>query len=150
MGVRDGAFLDSRWDHYCELMMLYLLAIGSPTHPVPPALWDNFTRPTFNSAGFEFISSRDTLFIHQFSHAWFDFRNKRDRYADYFANSILATRAHKAFCLALKIGYTDDYWGISASDTPRGYSAWGGPPALGPHRWLHRPLRHGRLSSVPS
>ena len=131
MGVRYGKFLESRWDHYCELMMLYLLAIGSPTHPVPATLWDNFTRPTFNYYGFEFLSSRDTLQIHQFSHAWFDFRYKRDKYADYFANSILATRAHKAFCLALKIGYTEDYWGVSVSDTSNGYSSWGGPPALG-------------------
>ena len=131
MGVLHGKFLESRWDHYCELMMIYLLAIGSPTHPVPASLWDNFTRPKFNYFGFEFISSKDTLFIHQFSHAWFDFRNKRDRYADYFANSILATRVHKAFCLALKMGYTEDYWGISVSDTPAGYSTWGGPPALG-------------------
>lgn len=131
MGLRHGKFLESRWDHYCELMMIYLLAIGSPTHPVPASTWDNFTRPKFNYFGFEFISSRDTLFVHQFSHAWYDFRYKRDRYADYFANSILATRAHKAFCLALKMGYTDDYWGMSASDTPDGYSSWGGPPALG-------------------
>lgn len=132
MGVRDGAFLKDRWNHYCELMMIYLLAIGSPTHPVPPALWDNFTRPHVNYAGFDFISGRDPLFVHQYSHAWFDFRNKRDRYADYFANSILATRAHKAFCLSLKLGYTDDYWGITASDYPHGYTAWGGPPLLGP------------------
>ena len=131
MGVRHGKFLESRWDHYCELMMLYLLAIGSPTHPVPASLWDNFTRPEFDYFGFKFISSRDTLQIHQFSQAWFDFRNRRDRYADYFANSILATRAHKAFCLALKMGYTDSYWGISVSDSPRGYVNWGGPPALG-------------------
>jgi len=131
MGMKHGKFLESRWDHYCELMMIYLLAIGSPTHPVPASLWDNFTRPKFDYLGFEFISSRDTLFIHQYSHAWYDFRYKRDKYADYFANSILATRAHKAFCLALKMGYTEDYWGLTASDTPAGYSSWGGPPALG-------------------
>jgi hypothetical protein len=131
MGVRHGHFLKSRWDHYCELMMIYLLAIGSPTHPVAASTWDNFTRPKFDFFGFEYISSRDTLFIHQYSHAWYDFRNKRDRYADYFANSILATRACKAFCLSLKMGYTDDYWGMTASDTPNGYASWGGPPALG-------------------
>jgi hypothetical protein len=133
MGVRDGAFLHSRWEHYCELMMIYLLAIGSPTHPVAPAAWDAFTRPHFEFFGFDYISSRDPLFIHQFSHAWFDFRRQRDKYADYFANSIIATRAHKAFCLSLKsLGYTEDYWGVSASDFPGGYTAWGGPPMLGP------------------
>jgi hypothetical protein len=131
MGVLDGTFIKSRWDHYCELMMLYLLAIGSPTHPVAPGCWDKFTRPRMVFAGFHYISAPDPLFVHQYSHAWFDFRNKRDAYADYFANSILATRAHKAFCLSLKIGYTDDYWGVTASDSARGYVAWGGPPALG-------------------
>jgi hypothetical protein len=131
MGVLGGAFIKSRWDHYSELMMLYLLAIGSPTHPVPPGSWDKFTRPRIVFQGFDYMGAPDPLFVHQYSHAWFDFRNKRDFYADYFANSIIATRAHKAFCLSLKIGFTDDYWGVTASDTPRGYSAWGGPPALG-------------------
>jgi hypothetical protein len=65
--------------------------------------------------------------VHQYSHAWFDFRNKRDHYADYFANSVTATRAHHAFCLDLGKPYSDDYWGISASDSQHGYTAWGGP-----------------------
>jgi hypothetical protein len=56
---------------------------------------------------------------------------KRDRYADYFANSILATRAHQAFCLSLGKPYSLDYWGISASDSQHGYTAWGGPPGFG-------------------
>jgi hypothetical protein len=120
-------FLSSRWSHYCELMMIYLLALGSPTHPVPPRTWNAFTRPRMIFAGFDYISANDPLFVHQYSHAWFDFRHKRDQYADYFANSILATRAHKAFCLGLGQPYSNDYWGISASDTQHGYSAWGGP-----------------------
>ena len=131
MGLHDGNFLPGRWNHYSELMMIYLLAIGSPTHPVSPTLWDNFTRPRMTFKTFEYISAVDPLFIHQYSHAWYDFRSKRDRYADYFANSITATRAHKAFCLDLKIGYNEDYWGITASDSEHGYLPWGGPPALG-------------------
>ena len=50
---------------------------------------------------------------------------------DYFANSILATRAHRAFCLDLAKefpGYTAEIWGVTASDGPKGYEAWGGPP----------------------
>jgi hypothetical protein len=127
MGLRNGEFLKSRWDHYCELMMLYLLALGSPTHPIDPACWDAWSRPIMHYAGFDYISAADPLFVHQYSHAWFDFRNKRDRYADYFANSILATRAHEAFCLNLGKPYSLDYWGISASDSQHGYTAWGGP-----------------------
>jgi hypothetical protein len=132
MGWRpEGGFLKARWNHYCELMMLYLLAIGSPTHPVDPACWDAFTRPTMSYAGFDYISAADPLFVHQYSHAWFDFRRKRDKYADYFANSILATRAHEAFCLNLGKPYSPDYWGISASESQHGYTAWGGPGLRG-------------------
>jgi hypothetical protein len=123
----EGGFLKARWNHYCELMMIYLLAIGSPTHPVDPACWDAFTRPTMSYAGFDYISAADPLFVHQYSHAWFDFRRKRDKYADYFANSILATRAHEAFCINLGKPYSPEYWGISASDSQHGYTAWGGP-----------------------
>lgn len=131
MGLRNGDFLKSRWNHYCELMMLYLLAIGSPTHPIDPACWDAWSRPVMHYAGFDYIGAADPLFVHQYSHAWFDFRNQRDHYADYFANSILATRAHEAFCLNLGKPYSADYWGISASDSQHGYTAWGGPGSRG-------------------
>jgi hypothetical protein len=128
----ETGFISTRWDHYSELMMLYLLAIGSPTHPIPAESWSAFTRPPMTFGPYSYISGRDPLFIHQYSHAWFDFARQRDAYADYFANSITATRAHKAFCLGLKRGYTDDYWGVSASDWEHGYTAWGGPPLMGP------------------
>jgi hypothetical protein len=133
MGWRPSSgFIATRWDHYCELMMLYLLAIGSPTHPISPESWSAFTRPPMKYENFSYISGSDPLFVHQFSHAWFDFARKRDAYADYFTNSIVATRAHKAFCLSLKRGYNDDYWGVTASDWAHGYTAWGGPPLMGP------------------
>ena len=133
MGWRpETGFISTRWDHYSELMMLYLLAIGSPTHPVSPDTWSAFTRPPMTFGPYTYISGRDPLFIHQYSHAWFDFARQRDAFADYFANSITATLAHKSFCLGLKRGYTDDYWGVSASDWEHGYTAWGGPPLMGP------------------
>ena len=131
MAFRNGAFEKNRWSHYCELMMMYLLALGSPTHPIPATSWDAFTRPVMHYDGFTYISAHDPLFVHQYSHAWFDFRHKRDKYANYFKNSITATKAHKAFCLSLGQPYSDDYWGISASDSEHGYTAWGGPPPLG-------------------
>jgi hypothetical protein len=131
MGLRKGKFLEARWNHYCELMMIPLLAMASPTHPVSADVWTAFSRPRIKYAGFDYISASDPLFVHQYSHAWFDFRFKRDQFADYFANSILATRAHEAFCLALGKPYLEDYWGISASDSEHGYTAWGGPNAAG-------------------
>jgi len=130
----ETGFLKSRWERYSELMMIYLLAIGSPTHPVSPETWHAWTRPKISYMGFDYISGNDPLFTHQYSHAWFDFRHKRDDYADYFENSVTATKAHKLFCLSLRGGlpdYSEDLWGITASDSARGYTAWGGPPARG-------------------
>jgi len=127
----ESGFLNARWERYCELMMIYLLAIGSPTHPVASSSWNAWERQTITYDGLTYISGNDPLFTHQFSQAFFDFRNKRDRYADYFTNSITATRAHQAFCLSLGKPYSPDYWGISASDYINGYTAWGGPNAEG-------------------
>jgi hypothetical protein len=128
----ETGFLQNRWDHYCELMMIDLLAMGSPTHPVAPDIWNDFTRSVLRFGGYEFISGDDPLFTHQYSQAWFDFRDKRDAYTNYFRNSVVATRAHKAFCLAHPQWFGEDYWGVTASDYAGGYIAWGGPPAMGP------------------
>jgi len=131
----EDGFTRARWDTYNELMMLYLLAIGSPTKPVAPTTWAEWARPKVEFKGIKYISGAAPLFIHQYSHAWFDFRNKRDAYANYFENSVKATRAHKLFCLSLAgqfPDYTENLWGITASDSVHGYVAWGGPPAEGP------------------
>jgi len=131
----DSGFINARWSHYCELMMIYLLGIGSPTHPLPPESWHAWTRETYTYEGITYISSGDPLFTHQFSHAWYDFRNKHDDYADYFQNSVRATLAHKKFCLSLRDrfpDYSDSLWGFTASDAIDGYVAWGGPPPHGP------------------
>ncbi len=131
----ESGFQNAHWDHYCELMMMYLLGIGSPTYPLPVAAWSAWSRPQYTYNGITYISSGDPLFTHQYSHAWFDFRNKHDAFADYFQNSVLATQAHKAFCLSLASqypNYSDTLWGITASDSIGGYVAWGGPPATGP------------------
>jgi hypothetical protein len=130
----EGGFLKDRWEHYCELMMIYLLAMASPTHPVGAETWSAWTRPTIRFQGVEYISGNDPLFTHQYSQAWFDFRYKRDAYADYFTNSVKATEAHKLFCLSLREefpDYSDHLWGISASDSIVGYQGWGGPPPIG-------------------
>lgn len=131
----ETGFLKARWEHFCELMMIYLLGIGSPTHPLPPDTWDAWSRPKITYQGIEYISGNDPLFTHQYSHAWYDFRKKHDAYANYFENSAKATKAHKLFCLSLRDrfpDYSEDFWGISASDYEEGYTAWGGPPAIGP------------------
>jgi hypothetical protein len=116
-------------------MMLYLLAIGSTTFPVPASSWNAFSRPLVTFQNYTYISGNDPLFTHQYSHAWFDFRNKQDAYANYFNNSITATEAHKAFCLSIAgqfPDYSNNLWGITASDSVNGYAVWGGPPSMGP------------------
>jgi hypothetical protein len=130
----ESGFLDARWEQYCELMMIYLLAIGSPTHPIPAEAWTAWTRPTIEFQGVKYISGNDPLFTHQYSQAWFDFRGKHDAYANYFENSTKATQAHKMFCLSLRTefpDYSERLWGITASDSASGYQAWGGPPRIG-------------------
>lgn len=131
----EHGFSHLRWDSYCESMMLYLLAMGSPTFPIPAECWHAIRRPKMVYRGHQYISSPAPLFVHQFSHAWFDFRGRHDDYANYFDNSILASRAHREFCeeLGHKFPcYSLDIWGITASDSSLGYVAWGGPPLLGP------------------
>jgi hypothetical protein len=131
----EFGFSPLRWDAYCESMMLYLLAIGSPTHPIPPSCWHSIKRPEIVYGNYRFISTPAPLFVHQFSHAWFDFRNKRDQYTNYFENSVLASQAHRQFCTELSRDfpcYSEDVWGITASDSSLGYVAWGGPPMQGP------------------
>jgi hypothetical protein len=131
----ETGFLPYRWDNYSEMMMMYLLGLGSATHPLPPNAWDAWKRSQFEYDGIRYIGSFAPLFVHQYSQAWFDFRAKRDQYADYFQNSIVATDVHRRFCLDLSKqfpDYSDDLWGITASDSAKGYTAWGGPPAMGP------------------
>ena len=127
-------FIGARWDTYCELMMMYLLAIAAPIYRIDPSAWDAFERPTLDFEGYNYISGEDPLFVHQYSHAWFDFRNQQDKYANYFQNSATATYVHKLFCQSIRWrypDYDDNAWGITASDSRLGYQAWGGPPEIG-------------------
>jgi hypothetical protein len=129
----ETGFIKYRWNAYSEHMILYLLAIASPTHAITPRSWLAWQRERITYAGYTYITG-GPLFIHHYSHAWVDFRDRREShypFTDYFENSVAATRAHRAFCLALAgefPGYTENIWGITASDSARGYVAWGGPP----------------------
>lgn len=107
------------WGGYNEAMLLYLLAIGSPTHPIPPSSWGAW------AATYEWgtyygmrILTCTALFTHQYSHSWVDFRNVEDDYADYFRNSIYATLANRNY--SKEMWYPDpvDLWGITVSDGP--------------------------------
>lgn len=130
----ETGFIKSRWANYSENTGLYLLAIGSPTKPIPAESWYAWKREWINYSGYKYLSHAAPLFIHQYSHAWVDFhgrREAREPHVNYFENSVIATRVHRQFCLDLAKefpGYTENVWGITASDSAKGYVAWGGPP----------------------
>lgn len=131
----ESGFIRHRWKDYSESSILYLLAIGSPTHAISWKSWYAWKREWVEYKGYRYLAAVGPLFIHQYSQAWFDFRNKRERYkgfsVNYFDNSVNATRAHRQFCIDLSKefpGYSENIWGISASDSEDGYLAWGGPP----------------------
>jgi hypothetical protein len=131
----ETGFLKSRWDTYSEDTILYLLAIGSPTHSISPNSWYAFWRDRYRYEDYRYFTTIGVpLFMHQYSHAWIDYRNLRevrgDR-IDYFENSVQATLAHRQFCLSLVHDFPafgPNVWGITASDSAKGYLAWGGPP----------------------
>jgi hypothetical protein len=131
----ETGFLKPRWDTYSEDAILYTLAIASPTHPIPPASWYALWRDRYRYEGHSYFTTIGVpLFMHQYSHAWIDFRNRRENRGDridYFQNSVAATLAHRAFCINLAHefpAYGPNVWGITASDSAKGYLAWGGPP----------------------
>jgi len=127
----EEGFSRWRWDQYSEAMVMFLLALGSETHPLPPESWNAWRRiPVEYFSGFTYATI-PPLFIHQFSHAFIDFSAKRDAHADYWLNSKLATLAQRDFCASLSKEFSawgPDMWGLTASDHISGYHAWGGPP----------------------
>lgn len=131
----ETGFLKPRWDTYSEDTILYLLAIASPTHPIPSRSWYALWRDRYRYAGHSYFTTIGVpLFMHQYAHAWIDYRDRRELRGDridYFQNSISATLAHRQFCLDLAYefpAFGPNVWGITASDSSKGYLAWGGPP----------------------
>ena len=79
----EHGFLPYRWDSYAENLAMYLLAIGAEPHAIPASCWDVWKRPMVDFDGIFFIDSATPIFVHQYSHAWFDFpRPPGFRYAN--------------------------------------------------------------------
>jgi hypothetical protein len=112
---------------YNEAMLLYILAIGSPTHPIDPSAWQAYTS-TYRWAKFQGqeMVNFGPLFGHQYSHVWIDFRGIHDAYMrekgiDYFENSRRATYAQRAYAIENPgqwRGYGENMWGLTACDGP--------------------------------
>ena len=128
----EHGFHDLDWRGYDESMMVYILALGSPTHPIDPAAWPAFTSTyTWGSLyGYEHVAFAP-LFGHQFTHAWIDFRGIRDAYMagrgiDYAENTRRATLGQRAYAIANPAGfagYGADVWGLTACDGPGDFTA---------------------------
>ncbi|HEV8439598.1 MAG TPA: glucoamylase family protein [Methylomirabilota bacterium] len=122
-------FLEYDWRGYNEAMLVYLLALGSPTFPVAADAWTEWTS-TYDKSwrslfGQEFLNF-PPLFGHQYTHVWMDFRKIQDAYMrrrgiDYFENSRRAIYAQQAYAVANPLrckDYGANIWGLSASDGP--------------------------------
>ena len=132
----ESGFIASYWHGYNEAMVLIIMAIGSPTHPIPASCWKAWTSK-YNWAtwhGYAHVNF-GPLFGHQYSHIYIDFKGIKDEYMrlkgiDYFENSRRATYAQQAYCIANPgqfTGYGRYIWGLTACDGP-GYarSTWKG------------------------
>ncbi|MDZ4813235.1 MAG: glucoamylase family protein [Pseudomonadota bacterium] len=147
----ENGLIEHDWAGYSEGMLVYILALASPTHPVAPEAWTAWTQ-TYERSWAEFYGQEHLgfgpLFGHQFSHVWIDFRDIQDAYMrekhmDYFENSRRATLAQRAYAVSNPgkfKAYGRYQWGLTASDGPgdfpnlpshngrrsfRGYSARG-------------------------
>ena len=120
-------FLHYGWYGYSEATIVYILGLGSPDHPLPRESYRGWTS-TYqweNLYGHDFLYA-GPLFIHQFAHAWIDFRGIRDEFmrekrSDYFENSRRAIRIQREYAIRNPRGYAgygEDCWGLTAGDGP--------------------------------
>jgi hypothetical protein len=125
----EAGHIKADWRGYNEAMLLYVLALASPTHPVDPSAWTDWTSTYGEDWGTLYQQEHLTfapLFGHHYSHAWIDFRGIRDEYMgsrnlDYFENSRRATYAQRAYAIANPLrwkGYGENIWGLTACDGP--------------------------------
>ena len=124
----ESGFLPYRWDTgYSEAAILYVLALGSPTFPVDPRGYVEWT------STFEWMTLYDIqhvyagpLFIHQMSQLWLDFRGIHDAFnrrvgIDYFENSRRASQVQRQYAIENPLGFSHYHqygWGFTASDGP--------------------------------
>ncbi|MGC8864427.1 MAG: glucoamylase family protein [Bacteroidales bacterium] len=124
----EKGFIPAWWIGYNEAMVLNIMAMASPTHPIPSQAWQSWVQPYLwaDFMGYPHVNF-GPLFGHQYSHMFIDFRGIQDEYMrsrgiDYFENSRRATLANRAYCLSVKDRfphYNDSVWGLTACDGPR-------------------------------
>lgn len=123
----ERGFLPWHWEGYDEALILYILALGSPTFPIPESSYAKWltTYEWKTIYGIDLVYA-GPLFIHQLSHVWIDFRGIRDDFmrrhdADYFENSRRAAYVQQRYAIENPLGfaqYGEFCWGVTASDGP--------------------------------
>jgi hypothetical protein len=132
MGWKPDVHFYANWRDFNEGPLLYLLAMGSASHPLKADAWRAWKRePVITYSGLTYMQC-PPLFTHQYPQVWFDLRGVRDDYADYYENSQLATIAQRQWTIdelsKRASTYGPNMWGLTASDVEDGYDALGGPP----------------------
>lgn len=120
-------FIKHRWKGYDEALLLYILGLASPTHPLPQDSYDAWlsTYRWERHYGYDYLYA-GPLFTHQLSHVWIDFRGIQDAFmrskgVDYFENSRRATYVQQRYAVENPrkfAGYGEHCWGITASEGP--------------------------------
>lgn len=140
MGVSD---LDnpeqlSPWDYYAEQLMIYILGVGNPNseHRLTSLYYKNIAKNTGSYGGISHIYSWfGSLFTYQFSHAFFNFKKySDDKGRNWYENSVNASKTAYQYCVDNKASYktfSEQSWGLTACDTPLGYSGLLGTPPRG-------------------
>jgi hypothetical protein len=123
----ESGFQRYHWEGFNEALILYVLGLGSPTHPLPPKSYDAWsaTYRWKKLYDHEFLYG-GPLFMHQLSHIWIDFRGIQDAFMrrqaiDYFENSRRATYVNQQYAIRNPRGfraYGEHAWGITASNGP--------------------------------
>lgn len=137
MGYSPENGFFGHWDMYAEQLMLYILGVASPTYPIDKSMYDDFKKPIASYGDIKDIvyTYCGTLFTYQYSHAWIDFRGRKDSNGvDWFENSVKATLANRKYCIENSNTYRtfgENSWGLTACVGPKGYSGeFGAIPAL--------------------
>ena len=134
----EAGFIHADWRGYNEGMLLYVLALASPTYAIDPVAWKAWTEG-YDSTWGTFQGQEHLGFApmlgHQYSHVWIDFRGIRDDYMrahdlDYFENSRRATFAQREYAIHNPLqwkDYSSTIWGLTACNGPRASTPKGEP-----------------------
>jgi len=133
---RPETGLTGEYKGYNEYILVYLLGLGSPTHSIPQSSWKVWASgPGFRwQKPYEDIGPfltphgemRPEAYLYQFPACWFDFRRKKDHYADYWENGVNALKANRRICInwGKEHHYPEELWGWTACNGPDGYQGF--------------------------